>query len=260
VLDNINPSLGLGIAGTRRLLIDTDQGFADGRRHLPAVTADIDDAVPPEEIPDLPALGPDPVLHERHLAVRSVGESRQHRRNAGPLPLLELLPAEVVDLGMVGAEEKQSGPDLLAALLLGGPVLQEAAEGATSGPAQIMMIDNGEEKPRNLASAMASQFQFMQETALHVWDLVRDGRLLGGVALRAARAARPHDRYSAGLHHIAFHAADRADVDRAHGLMEEQGAVILDAPADYPQYGIGYCAVLVADPDGLKLEVVHFTG
>lgn len=99
-----------------------------------------------------------------------------------------------------------------------------------------------------------------QEAALHVWDLIRDGTLLGGVALRAAHSARPHDRYSAGLHHLAFRAADRADVDRAHVLMQEQGATILDAPADYPQYGAGYYAVFVADPDGLKLEVVHFEG
>ncbi|MDI1284985.1 MAG: VOC family protein [Reyranella sp.] len=99
-----------------------------------------------------------------------------------------------------------------------------------------------------------------QEAALHVWDLVRDGRVLGGIALRAARSARPHDRYSAGLHHLAFHAADRSDVDRAHTLMKEKGAVILDAPTEYPKYGAGYYAVFVADPDGLKLEVVHFTG
>jgi glyoxylase I family protein len=98
------------------------------------------------------------------------------------------------------------------------------------------------------------------EPDLQVWDLVEGGRLLGGVALRAAHTARPHDRYSAGLHHLAFHAADRADVDRAHVVMKEQGAVILDAPADYPQYGAGYYAVFVADPDGLKLEVVHFPG
>jgi len=98
------------------------------------------------------------------------------------------------------------------------------------------------------------------EADLQVWDLVEGGRLLGGVALRAAHSARPHDRYSAGLHHLAFHAADRADVDRAHVVMKEQGAVILDAPADYPQYGAGYYAVFVADPDGLKLEVVHFPG
>jgi glyoxylase I family protein len=99
-----------------------------------------------------------------------------------------------------------------------------------------------------------------QEAALQVWDLVRDGTLLGGVALRAAHSARLHDRYSAGLHHLAFRAADRADVDRAHRVMKEKGATILDAPADYPQYGAGYYAVFVADPDGLKLEVVHFPG
>jgi catechol 2,3-dioxygenase-like lactoylglutathione lyase family enzyme len=99
-----------------------------------------------------------------------------------------------------------------------------------------------------------------QEAAVHVWDLIRGGTLLGGVALRAARSARPHDRYSAGLHHLAFRAADRADVDRAHVLMQERGATILDAPADYPQYGAGYYAVFVADPDDLKLEVVHFEG
>ncbi len=99
-----------------------------------------------------------------------------------------------------------------------------------------------------------------QEPALHVWDLARDGKVIGGVALRAARSGRPHDRYTAGLHHLAFHAADRADVDRAHALMKEKGATILDAPAEYPQYGAGYYAVFMADPDGLKMEVVHFTG
>lgn len=99
-----------------------------------------------------------------------------------------------------------------------------------------------------------------QEPALHVWDLIRDGKVVSGIALRAARSERPHDRYSAGLHHLAFHAADRADVDRAHTLMKEAGATILDAPAGYPQYGAGYYAVFVADPDGLKLEVVHFIG
>jgi catechol 2,3-dioxygenase-like lactoylglutathione lyase family enzyme len=99
-----------------------------------------------------------------------------------------------------------------------------------------------------------------QEAALHVWDLVRDGVIVAGVALRTAHSEREHDRYSAGLHHLAFHAADRGDVDRAHVLMKEQGATILDPPADYPQYGAGYYAVFVADPDGLKLEVVHYIG
>jgi len=99
-----------------------------------------------------------------------------------------------------------------------------------------------------------------RQPALHVWDLVRDGRIVGGIALRAAQSERRHDRYSAGLHHLAFHAADRADVDRAHALMAETGATILDPPADYPQYGAGYYAAFFSDPDGLKLEVVHYVG
>lgn len=99
-----------------------------------------------------------------------------------------------------------------------------------------------------------------QESELHVWDLAPEGWLLAGVALRAARSDRPHDRTSAGLHHLAFRAADRADVAAAHALMKQQGARILDPPADYPQYGAGYHAVFLADPDGIKLEVVYFPG
>lgn len=99
-----------------------------------------------------------------------------------------------------------------------------------------------------------------REPALHVWDLVRDGEIVGGFALRAARSPREHDRYAAGLHHLAFHAADRADVDRTHAVMKGKGAVILDPPAGYPQYGAGYYAVFIADPDGVKLEVVHYIG
>src|SRR4029434_9937307 len=32
----------------------------------------------------------------------------------------------------------------------------------------------------------------------------------------------------------------------------------LEPPAEYPEYGTGYYAVFFADPDGLKLEAVHF--
>jgi len=71
-------------------------------------------------------------------------------------------------------------------------------------------------------------------------------------------AARPHDRYSPGLHHIAWSAADRTDVDALYELLIGIGAEILDAPAEYPRYGNGYYAVFFADPDGLKLEYVHW--
>jgi catechol 2,3-dioxygenase-like lactoylglutathione lyase family enzyme len=68
--------------------------------------------------------------------------------------------------------------------------------------------------------------------------------------------SRPHDRYTPGLHHVAWRAESREDVDAMYKLLLEIKATILDAPADYPHYGDGYYAVFFADPDGLKLEYV----
>ncbi|MES1201286.1 MAG: VOC family protein [Pseudomonadota bacterium] len=70
-------------------------------------------------------------------------------------------------------------------------------------------------------------------------------------------AQRAHDRYSAGLHHLAWAAESRADVDALYALLQRIGANVLDAPADYPQYAPGYYAVFFADPDGMKLEYVY---
>ena len=80
---------------------------------------------------------------------------------------------------------------------------------------------------------------------------------IGVMRAEGPNAARTHDRYSPGLHHIAWTAASRADVDALYALLQEIGATILDPPADYPKYGDGYYAVFFADPDGLKLEYVH---
>ena len=90
------------------------------------------------------------------------------------------------------------------------------------------------------------------------WELRESGRLICEVDIRPARSGRARDRYTAGLHHLAWHADSRADVDRLHDLLLGMDARILDAPADYPQYGAGYYAVFFADPDGLKLEFVHW--
>jgi glyoxylase I family protein len=79
------------------------------------------------------------------------------------------------------------------------------------------------------------------------------------VAAHGPDAARRNDRYSPGLHHLAWRATSRADVDDMYHHLLGIGAAILDPPADYPQYnrGRGYYAVFFADPDGLKLEYVH---
>jgi catechol 2,3-dioxygenase-like lactoylglutathione lyase family enzyme len=69
-------------------------------------------------------------------------------------------------------------------------------------------------------------------------------------------AGRAHDRYTPGLHHLAWTAGSREDVDAMHRHLLGIGASVLDAPAEYPQYGAGYYAVFFVDPDGLKLEYV----
>lgn len=90
------------------------------------------------------------------------------------------------------------------------------------------------------------------------WD--RTGEPFHSIGILKAHgdgATRRHDRYSPGLHHLAWTSDSREDVDRLHVLLLEIGATILDAPADYPRYGPTYYAVFFADPDGLKLEYVH---
>lgn len=80
---------------------------------------------------------------------------------------------------------------------------------------------------------------------------------VGVVRAEGPNAGRGHDRYSPGVHHIAWNAASREDVDALHALLQKIDAAILDAPADYPRYGEGYYAVFFSDPDGLKLEYVY---
>jgi catechol 2,3-dioxygenase-like lactoylglutathione lyase family enzyme len=78
------------------------------------------------------------------------------------------------------------------------------------------------------------------------------------IALQVARpesAQKLHDRYAPGLHHLAFHANNREDVDAFHDFLLSIGARVLDPPAEY-KYTPGYYALFFSDPDGLKLEVV----
>ena len=79
------------------------------------------------------------------------------------------------------------------------------------------------------------------------------------VGIRQATAAPEPEAVGcshAGLHHLALRA--REHVDQFHRFLQSRDIVILDAPAEYPQYGNGYYAVYFADPDGLKLELVYF--
>lgn len=94
------------------------------------------------------------------------------------------------------------------------------------------------------------------ESAQGIDWAARPGGHYLSIGLVPARSGT-HDRYTPGLHHVAWHAESREDVDRFHAFLQELGAEILDAPAAYPEYGPDYYAVFFADPDGLKLEYVY---
>jgi catechol 2,3-dioxygenase-like lactoylglutathione lyase family enzyme len=85
------------------------------------------------------------------------------------------------------------------------------------------------------------------------------GGALGISPVRPALAGRKHDRYAVGLHHLAFNAPSRSDVDAAFEMLRTIGAEITDPPAEY-DYLPGYYAVYFLDPDGIKLEIAHSPG
>jgi catechol 2,3-dioxygenase-like lactoylglutathione lyase family enzyme len=97
------------------------------------------------------------------------------------------------------------------------------------------------------------------------WFLVYGDRAIFGIEVRPASGEnreRRNDRYSPGLHHLAFHAESAAVVDAVHERVAAAGGVVLDAPTDYsgqPGYGddTPYYAAFFADPDGVKYEVVY---
>jgi catechol 2,3-dioxygenase-like lactoylglutathione lyase family enzyme len=68
---------------------------------------------------------------------------------------------------------------------------------------------------------------------------------------------RPHNRWAPGLHHLAWRAACRAEVDALAERLKAMGATIESGPDDQPDYGEGYYAVFFLDPDGIKLELAH---
>ena len=77
---------------------------------------------------------------------------------------------------------------------------------------------------------------------------------------RRAFAGETINRRKPGaLHHLAFRATSRAEVDRLHLEIKAIGATIVSPPREYPEYTpAGYYALFFADPDGLKLEFVHW--
>ena len=90
-----------------------------------------------------------------------------------------------------------------------------------------------------------------------IWYLSGPGTSVG---LREAQSeSGDYDRYRIGLHHLAFEAVSRSDVDERAAWLRAQNVELESEPQEYT-YIPGYYAVFFYDPDGLKLEIVHVPG
>jgi len=70
-----------------------------------------------------------------------------------------------------------------------------------------------------------------------------------------------HRRKPGALHHLAFKAESRAEVDRLHSELKRIGATIVSPPREYPEYTpAGYYAVFFKDLEGIKYEIVSHAG
>ncbi len=65
-----------------------------------------------------------------------------------------------------------------------------------------------------------------------------------------------HRRKPGSLHHIAFKARSREEIDRIFPKILAAGAHIVDPPKFYPQHGENYYALFFKDLDGIKFEIV----
>jgi len=69
-----------------------------------------------------------------------------------------------------------------------------------------------------------------------------------------------HRRKPGALHHLAFKANSRDEVDALYLQIKETGATIVDPPKFYPQHGESYYALFFKDPEGIKYEIVYEEG
>ncbi len=65
-----------------------------------------------------------------------------------------------------------------------------------------------------------------------------------------------HRRRPGALHHLAFQAETRSEVDKLHLAIKEIGAQIVTKPKLYPEYDADYYALFFKDLEGIKYEIV----
>lgn len=106
--------------------------------------------------------------------------------------------------------------------------------------------------PRSKSSAVIASYEF------HVVEYLHPRLGFAITSPRGACAADPvHRRRPGALHHLAFRATSRAEVDRLHSAIAAIGATIVEPPRVYPEYvPAPYYALFFKDPEGIKFEIV----
>jgi len=95
----------------------------------------------------------------------------------------------------------------------------------------------------------------------HEFQVVEYNHPRMGFAITSPRRALQHEtihrRRPGALHHLAFQAESRAEVDRLYAALKAIGAVIVAPPREYPEYTPpGYYALFFKDIEGIKYEIV----
>ena len=105
---------------------------------------------------------------------------------------------------------------------------------------------------RNRTSAVIEANEF------HVVEYTHPRLIFAITSPRKTFAEEPINRRKPGaLHHLAFRAQSRPEVDRLHLQLKAIGATIVSAPREYPEYTpAGYYAVFFKDLEGIKYEVM----
>ena len=106
--------------------------------------------------------------------------------------------------------------------------------------------------PRSRTAAVIEDHEF------HVVEYLHPRLGFAITSPRPAVAAEAvHRRKPGALHHLAFKADSRAEVDRLFSELREIGAVIVSEPRNYPEYTPQpYYALFFKDLEGIKYEIV----
>jgi catechol 2,3-dioxygenase-like lactoylglutathione lyase family enzyme len=100
----------------------------------------------------------------------------------------------------------------------------------------------------------------IQKHEFHVVEYTHPRLTFAITSPRSAFVGEAINRRKPGaLHHLAFKAASRAEVDRLHSELKEIGATIVRPPQEYPEYTPpGYYALFFKDLEGIKYEIVCY--